>query len=1302
MSQYASTSIPKPKSWQDFENHTCVLFQCILNDPNTASHGRVGQSQRGVDIYGRRERRDNHWVGIQCKQKGDAQEVTRDELEKEVAEAKKFRPTLTEFILVTTAPDDAKIQHVARDITQRHEQVGLFSVDVWGWGTLEREITKYRDAIDAFHPDLAPFSRQLTSVSEQTLAIAKEQSSKQDQMLDLLHQVVAANFGAGESAADTSTAAEEAIEKNVHNEIDGYRDLLRNGKAKTAKHLLESLKGRVWESASARVRFRITTNIGAAMLSLGEDRPAAEVFLEAIAYGENDPVGLANVALAYLLMKESQKANIAARQALDHDPENAAAAGYLITGHISDETVTDPFSLVPGALHDTPEVLASAINFFAQRNNSEWRRLACMAAEKHGDERQFQRRAAEAVLDRSISPDQLVIGAIPESGLTIKDLRHSASVLRNIWNDTLEEEGELSDKALPHNLALALWGLREIQAAATVLDQALERCTDDRDLRELRAALYLETDDLAAAQALIGDETSSTGLAIMQAQALVTIDPQRARSLIKDNDFRSASQHQRLVADQVIVESFIREGLWDVALDRAGYLVDEYPWSIIPLIELAKTQRDRIPTEAEKTLSLAVDNLGNERRFSERFMLANALEEAGRYDDVVGVLQGHVDTSYDSAALRLLLFSYINADRRAAAHKLLESLPDELVSQPTYRKALVAVNANRKDFPAALEALERYFESYPDDLEMRLRWFQFCFRLDKQSCIEEYIKGDVERLPGHPEHRIELAHWLNQFGFQQRALKLAYAVYLYNSSSPEVHLRFVGLILPPGRNNSIPIDLQTIDENVAFEIDDGQGGRLWFVVEPDETLRKDETFISSDNDIAQKARGLCVGDKLEWGGYRAPWTVLTIKHKYLHALHRSMKNYERYFPNSNGLRQVGIDLKAKEPFKEIFQNIKNRHDHVQKVYDLLDEKMVPIHVAASGLNTDIIEVRYGLHCANRKHRVCAGTSAERVQAFEAIEENGGRGCVVDALTLNTIRRLGMEDTVREMCGPIGITGSTRDIYWTRLKEMQAENEPAMRIHFQDGEYVRHEPSQEEWSEALQIREADLKWIDENTKIIPAEASNDPTADLRKLNEVIGHNFIDDMVAAQGSEMLLLCQDQAYRVFAEKSLGIRGSWLQPLLMLARDRKLLLDEEYNEAVTALVDSGDQFISIDSRVLLWAARHEQDPFERFVRLAKRLGGTEADILSHIQVAINFLGVVWSERPVKFRTQKQTSILLGNLLRGNVDWRRVVGFLRRLHHDYFGPNPDLDHYILNWLQGHFFVPFEKSELPWTSIKGR
>jgi hypothetical protein len=157
MTGFSSVSIPPPRDWQTFERHSRLLFEHILGDPQTQINGRAGQRQNGVDIYGRRGGGSGLIVGVQCKGKNAnyKREVTEAELRREVEKTKKFRPALSEFILVTTAPDDAVIQEAARVMEQEVRASGrTLSISVWGWGHLQLQISRYPEVLRAFYPNV--------------------------------------------------------------------------------------------------------------------------------------------------------------------------------------------------------------------------------------------------------------------------------------------------------------------------------------------------------------------------------------------------------------------------------------------------------------------------------------------------------------------------------------------------------------------------------------------------------------------------------------------------------------------------------------------------------------------------------------------------------------------------------------------------------------------------------------------------------------------------------------------------------------------------------------------------------------------------------------------------------------------------------------------------------------------------------------------------------------------------------------------------------------------------------------------
>ncbi len=50
-----TTNLPRPKSWDEFEDICADVLKYLWKDPYTVRHGRSGQKQDGVDIYGQPE-----------------------------------------------------------------------------------------------------------------------------------------------------------------------------------------------------------------------------------------------------------------------------------------------------------------------------------------------------------------------------------------------------------------------------------------------------------------------------------------------------------------------------------------------------------------------------------------------------------------------------------------------------------------------------------------------------------------------------------------------------------------------------------------------------------------------------------------------------------------------------------------------------------------------------------------------------------------------------------------------------------------------------------------------------------------------------------------------------------------------------------------------------------------------------------------------------------------------------------------------------------------------------------------------
>lgn len=146
-------SVPPPANWQDFERLCCDLWKRLWNVPHAHLHGRSGQPQHGVDVFAPLDG-GARWAGVQCKRYEESFKE-KNELEAEVEKARKFNPALCDFVIATTAPNDAKAQEWVREISTAQQKLGSFAVSLYGWGDICRELAAHKDLIRNYFPDFS-------------------------------------------------------------------------------------------------------------------------------------------------------------------------------------------------------------------------------------------------------------------------------------------------------------------------------------------------------------------------------------------------------------------------------------------------------------------------------------------------------------------------------------------------------------------------------------------------------------------------------------------------------------------------------------------------------------------------------------------------------------------------------------------------------------------------------------------------------------------------------------------------------------------------------------------------------------------------------------------------------------------------------------------------------------------------------------------------------------------------------------------------------------------------------------------
>jgi cellulose synthase operon protein C len=239
----AAQEIPKPKNWQDFQRGCVVLFQAELKDPHALEYGRHGQKQRGIDILGRRNGDQNHFVGIQCRRYVDP--LKKADILKDCRDALAIKAGLKEIIFATTCPSDTKATDAANEVESELKAQGHdLRVVLYSWSDLELKICQHPTALAYFFPStVASTAVQSVRLDPDTVSAIAEAVAR----LQPSSQAVV--------PADVQAPAGNSEDPALHAKIDLWRDLFRT-KSSATKRLRGVSPSQKPDGARARLLLR--------------------------------------------------------------------------------------------------------------------------------------------------------------------------------------------------------------------------------------------------------------------------------------------------------------------------------------------------------------------------------------------------------------------------------------------------------------------------------------------------------------------------------------------------------------------------------------------------------------------------------------------------------------------------------------------------------------------------------------------------------------------------------------------------------------------------------------------------------------------------------------------------------------------------------------------------------------------------------------------------------------------------------------------------------------------------------------
>lgn len=1087
-------------------------------------------------------------------------------------------------------------------------------------------------------------------------------------------------------ASLSSTSADDRhlseVEAALSRTIDVIRDRLREGYPSEAQTAFEGMLKDLPAGSTPYVVFRLKSNIGHCRLQLGDKKAALEWFDMAHAAAPSEPKAMATRAFAMMVREDFSGAVALAKDSLAGNAENEELAATLVEASIHIAACPDPAPALSPSLRQRERVLVSLCIFHRDRDMRPiWWDEARTGANLFPRNRLLRLFAAEAEIDRIVrltrNEDYRPLTEDERSSV-----KAAAETLDGFWRRMKVSEVPSREDGLSalSTLSLAQRLLEDRVGALKSACELTER-TDQESPLLLAAQVALAFEDFSAAARALA-KLPATGLAgfYKGVAAFNRGDWDQAADLFEEAEIPDG---ERSFVETVFRLRGVKGGSdpgHEAVLEEAREAAGADARSLVVISRLARVRG--FSNLAETAYGDAVALIGPNLPIHDRITVASCARDMDDCDAVIRSLDGGIDPGALTTELHWLSDAHAcETPPRFRNVRFFESLPDSTRLAPDIARghAAALLAAGRpNDAERILRGLLRENET---DAYLRLKLIESLRRTDRSSEVASLVIETREKmLQGPPSHRMAWAHELRLAGEGSRAITMGYDLVRDVPSSAEIALGYVGLVLGRPDGDFIP------------QHDEVVGG-CWALIESERgeldafTVDEGPSFLGTDvvserDERARNVVGRRVGDTFVVTGMlgrTTTWTIKEVKSKFLHVLHVVMRTYRQRFPTAKGLDQITLPENDVEPLLEVVKDDEERRRR------LVDEAYVkshlPLALVAAVSGKDSLSFAAYLRRLNIDVMTSEGTLADRQVGIDNALENRGLGAVLDTYTAVVAAEIGMLPLLKSWFGRLTVARATVD----ELHEMSARAEGLMgrgtlTVEYVEGNFIRHEVSDDVVADQIELLRAARANIESECEVHAAVYPDDVPAAVAEFARKLGRRTLDPMVLAAHQGDILVTDDLPCRVMAAAVTGVYGTWLQAVLLAARQVDSIAPSELARFYVELAKRrhGNLWLDVPSLTVLFDQCSKDD----FETVCSFVGKPGADMWSHTLVTSGFLNALWQRGRPDLRLWGCTSAIVSQLLRHRPnDWADWFALILVCAID----TPGLRPFLAKWLQGHF-----------------
>lgn len=1096
--------------------------------------------------------------------------------------------------------------------------------------------------------------RSLTkSIKEEDSLFAHESQSRvrfqmgHDEHMSLHDDHLALHEGQADIRKKIDELSDEFKSQNYD---EGYQSLLetlrenvRENNPTEALKRVETLKKGIWEKSSPDIRYSLLSIEASAKLRLNKYQDAGGLLIEAFQYNDTEKAKV-NAAYGYYLLGDYPTSKQLIGEVLDSNPHNARAFSVFIQMFTSEDELDD----ISSYLKHKQDVAYAIGNFFLKSNEFEkaveWIEIAIDHEEENLLEMRPRLAGALLAIIQSNSKK------IPEYQFGESDkntLERIKDLITISWDSILDSNLKKIHVDWIINRGITNYLLGDIEGSENDLNHAFELDSSDSRCIYFKSLIEIENKEIEKAISLLKTveydshmpEISLLYFDLLRRQGKPDdVITKVSEFLEQNNDFPKIDQLYRILIYAHLDSYPQSEDGVVKATELAEKRLGTDPTNIGNIIDLSRclVKSDQVDS-AITYLQKAKNNISISTPTFDVMELANDFFKLNCYEDASEIYEMFVDSTQITDLTHKLVESYYRYGDIKKALEISKSLRERFGPINHITNIEIAINHEINDLFESRNIITDYLEKYPDDMEMKLNLAFLDLRCNNAGDVEDFLTAQFDLSLLSVENGIRLAFLFNEMGYFKKAIDILYELRRSNFENEAVHIAYIKFILfNEDEKYKSWLSPEKVGMDTVVIIEDESGKELTYILENrnDRDYQKGE--IGAESSIAKLVCGKTKGEKLTRKNslFQEILEIKEIKSKYIHASQESLNIFDYIFPDAESLMKIPFPKsddgdKLQESLEHIKNIARSRKEHNSKAINLYLEKKATIGCLAIYMSQNVFEIWFNFTTNTNLGIYCStGNTHENKEALDTLKKSSK--IIVDPLSLITLFKLNIGDTIVGNFGKLGIAQSTVDLIQESLLE---QKKISSRTHGylldNDDNFIIYESDPKDVQEKTYLYEQMLKWISLNCEVLPCKEALSLRRDKkREYDGLLGKSFVDTILIASENNHILYSEDKILSLIAKHEFNVDSIWTQALVSHCLNSNIIDADQYNDLVIQLANLHYYHTSINSSILVEAAKRAKwkvaYPLKNVLNL---LSGKFCDENSALNVSTVFLSTIWNE---------------------------------------------------------------------------